>query len=391
MLLNHYSQKKLDKFFIMHPDTLSVHAGNVDDLIGSVVSPINLSTTFERDEAGTIGGKGFIYTRMDNPNRRALETKLALLEAGEEAFAFPSGNSAALAIAEAVLEPDMHLIMPDDCYHGIASLIKNMLSRWKVSHAEVDMTDANNVENAIQKNTRLILLETPSNPMLKITDIQAVAKIANARGILLACDNTWTTPLIQRPLELGVDLVFHSSTKFFGGHSDVLGGCVIVKKKNEISQRIREFQVTGGVVPSPFDCWLLNRSLATLSLRLDRQVQNAVAIVEFLKTHPGVEKIYYPGLADHPNHGIAKKQMNGNFGSMISIQVKGGEKEAMRFAGSLRIFKHATSLGGVESLIEHRRTAEGQSPKSPDNLLRLSIGVEYIDDLIADLRKGLKH
>ncbi|HZK64360.1 MAG TPA: aminotransferase class I/II-fold pyridoxal phosphate-dependent enzyme [Puia sp.] len=372
----------------MHPDTLSVHAGDADDLIGSVVPPINLSTTFERDEAGIIGGKGFIYTRMDNPNRRALETKLALLEGGEEAIAFPSGNSAALAIAEAVLEPGMHLVMPDDCYHGIASLIKNMLSRWKVTHTEVDMTDPRLVERAIQKNTGLILLETPSNPMLKITDIAAVAGIARARGILTACDNTWTTPLIQRPLELGVDLVFHSSTKFFGGHSDVLGGVVIVKKKDDISMRLREFQVTGGVVPAPFDCWLLNRSLSTLSLRLGRQVQNAVAIVHFLKTHPLVEKVYYPGLPEHPNHAVAGKQMNGQFGSMISIQVQGGEREAMRFAGSLRIFKHATSLGGVESLIEHRRTAEGQSPKSPDNLLRLSIGVEYIDDLIEDLKNG---
>ncbi len=375
----------------MHPDTLSVHAGNADDLIGSVVPPINLSTTFERDEAGNIGGKGFIYTRMDNPNRRALETKLALLEGGEEAIAFPSGNSAALAIAEAVLEPGMHLVMPDDCYHGIASLIKNMLGRWRVTHTEVDMTDPRQVERAIQKNTGLILLETPSNPMLKITDIAAVADIARARGILTACDNTWTTPLIQKPLELGVDLVFHSSTKFFGGHSDVLGGVVIVKKKDDISIRLREFQVTGGVVPAPFDCWLLNRSLSTLSLRLGRQVQNAVAIVHFLKTHPLVEKVYYPGLPDHPNHAVAGKQMNGRFGSMISIQVKGGEREALRFAGTLRIFKHATSLGGVESLVEHRRTAEGQSPKSPDNLLRLSIGVEYIDDLIEDLKNGFNH
>ena len=374
----------------MHPDTLSVHAGNVDDLIGSVVPPINLSTTFERDESGTIGGKGFIYSRMDNPNRRALETKLALLEGGAEAFAFPSGNSAALAVAEAVLEPGMHLIMPDDCYHGIAAMIKNMLSRWKISYTEADMTDPQNVEKAIRKNTRLILLETPSNPMLKITDIQAIGNIAKAHGIQLACDNTWTTPLIQRPLELGVDLVFHSSTKFFGGHSDILGGVVIVKEKNETARRLREFQVSGGVVPSPFDCWLLNRSLATLSLRLDRQVQNALAIVDYLKTDPHIEKIYYPGLPDHPNHAIAKKQMNGKFGSMISIQVKGGEKESMRFAGSMKIFKHATSLGGVESLVEHRRTAEGMAPKSPDNLLRLSIGVEYIDDLIADLKSGFR-
>jgi len=287
-----------------------------------------------------------------------------------------------------VLEPGTHLIMPDDCYHGIAAMIKNMLGRRKISHTEVDMTDPLNVGKAVQKNTRLILLETPSNPMLKITDIQAVAQIAKAQGIQLACDNTWTTPLIQRPLELGVDLVFHSSTKFFGGHSDILGGVVIVKEKNETSQRLREFQVSGGVVPSPFDCWLLNRSLATLSLRLARQTQNALAIVAYLQTDPHIEKIYYPGLPDHPNHAIARKQMNGNFGSMISIQVKGGEKEAMRFAGSMKIFKHATSLGGVESLIEHRRTAEGTAPKSPGNLLRLSIGVEFIDDLIADLKAG---
>ena len=372
----------------MHPDTLAVHAGNIDDLVGSVVPPINLSTTFERNKDGIIGGKGFIYSRMDNPNRRTLETKLALLEGGEEAFAFPSGNSAALAIAETVLEPGSHLIMPDDCYHGIAAMIRNMLPRWKVSYTEVDMSDADNVEKAIQKNTRLIILETPSNPLLKITDISAVVQMAKQQGILLACDNTWATPLIQRPLEMGVDFVFHSSTKFFGGHSDILGGVVIVKEKNEISQRIREFQVIGGVIPSPFDCWLLNRSLSTLSLRLERQVQNALVIVDFLKTHPKVEKLYYPGLPDHPNHLVAKKQMNGKFGSMISIQVRGGEKEAMRFAANLGIFKHATSLGGVESLVEHRRTAEGMVPKSPDNLLRISVGIEYIDDLIADLKKG---
>ncbi|HVY75604.1 MAG TPA: aminotransferase class I/II-fold pyridoxal phosphate-dependent enzyme [Puia sp.] len=373
----------------MHPDTLSVHAGHAEDLIGSVVPPINLSTTFERDEAGVIGGKGFIYTRMDNPNRKALEIKLAMLEQGEEAFAFPSGNAAALGVANAVLKPGMHLIMPDDCYHGIAAMIRSLLSRWQVSHTEVDMEKPEQVAEAIRDNTGLILIETPSNPMLKITDIEAVCRIAKQKNICVACDNTWTTPLIQKPFELGANLVFHSSTKFFGGHSDILGGVVIVKNKNEIAQRLREFQVLGGAVPSPFDCWLLNRSLATLSLRLDRQVQNAAAIVQFLKTRPEVEKIYYPGLPEHPNHEIARKQMNGHFGSMISIQVRGGEKEALHFAGSMKLFRHATSLGGVESLVEHRRSAEGAVPKSPGNLLRLSIGVEYIDDLIEDLGLGL--
>jgi len=374
----------------MHFDTLSVHAGHIDDQIGSVMSPIHVSTTFERDEAGNIGGKGYIYTRWDNPNRRSLETKLALLEGGEDAFAFPSGMAAAMALAQNVLEPDTHVIIPDDCYHGIGYLVKSILPKWKISYTEIDMSDAAGLEHAIQKNTRLIIIETPSNPLLKITDIAQVCKIAAAKGVLVGCDNTWTTPLIQRPLELGVDLVFHSSTKFFGGHSDVLGGCIIAKKKNSITEKIREYQTVGGSVPSPFDCWLLNRSLSTLSLRLERQIKNATAIANFLNTQPGVEQVYYPGLKHHPNHEIAKRQMNGQFGSMISIGMKGGEKQALQFAGSMKLFKHATSLGGVESLIEHRRSAEGGSPKSPANLLRLSIGIEYIDDLIEDLNLGLK-
>jgi cystathionine gamma-synthase len=369
----------------MHFDTLSVHAGHEDDQIGSVMSAIHLTTTFERDEAGTIGGKGYIYTRFDNPNRRGLETKLALLEGGAEAFAFPSGMSAAMTLVQTVLQPDDHVIIPDDCYHGVAHLVKSMLPKWRISYTEVDMTDASRLETAIQKNTRLIIAETPSNPQLKITDIAAVCRIAKTKGILVGCDNTWTTPLIQRPLELGADLVFHSSTKFFGGHSDILGGCIIVNQKNQLSEKIREYQTIGGAVPSPFDCWLLNRSLSTLSLRLERQVRNAAAVAGFLKDQPLVEQVYYPGLPDHPNHEIAKRQMHGMFGSMISIGIKGGEKQALQFAGSMKIFKHATSLGGVESLIEHRRSAEGNAPRSPENLLRISIGVEYIDDLIADL------
>src|SRR5450755_3520485 len=372
----------------MHFDTLSVHAGHMEDQIGSVISPIHLTTTFERDEAGNIGGKGYIYTRWDNPNRRGLEIKLALLEGGEEAFAFPSGMAAAMTLTQTVLEPETHVIIPDDCYHGIAHLIKSMLPRWKISYSEVDMTDTTAIDRAIQKNTRLIIIETPSNPMLKITDIGMVCRIAKSKSILVACDNTWTTPLIQRPLEMGADLVFHSSTKFFGGHSDVLGGCIIVKEKNELSARIREFQVIGGSVPAPFDCWLLNRSLSTLSLRLERQIKNAEAIADFLKTQPMIEQVFYPGLRDHPNHEVAKRQMHGRFGSMISIGMKGGENQSLQFAGSMNLFKHATSLGGVESLIEHRRSAEGNAPRSPANLLRLSIGIEYIDDLIEDLSKG---
>jgi|SRR5450432_2186211 cystathionine gamma-synthase len=374
----------------MHFDTLSVHAGHLDDQIGSVMSPIHVTTTFERDEAGNIGGRGYVYTRWDNPNRRGLETKLAMLEGGEEAFAFPSGMAAAMALTQTVMEPETHIIIPDDCYHGIAHLVKSMLPKWKITYTEVDMADTGAIEKAIQKNTRLIIVETPSNPMLKITDIELVCKIAKSKDILVGCDNTWTTPLIQRPIEMGADLVFHSSTKFFGGHSDVLGGCIIINKKNELAARIREYQVIGGSVPSPFDCWLLNRSLSTLSLRLERQIKNAAAIAIFLNNQPQVERVYYPGLPDHPNHEIAKRQMNGQFGSMISIGIRGGEKLALVFAGSMKLFKHATSLGGVESLIEHRRSAEGNSPRSPANLLRLSVGIEYIDDLIDDLSLGFE-
>jgi len=374
----------------MHFDTLSVHAGHMNDEIGSVMSPIHLTTTFERDEAGVIGGKGYVYTRWDNPNRRGLEIKLALLEGGEDAFAFPSGMAAAMALAQTVLEPDTHVIIPDDCYHGIAHLVKSMLPKWKITYTEVDMSDAHAIENAIRPDTRLIIVETPSNPMLKITDIKRVSAIAKSKNILLGCDNTWTTPLIQRPLELGADLVFHSSTKFFGGHSDVLGGVIIIKKKNELAEKIREYQIIGGSVPSPFDCWLLNRSLATLSLRLERQIKNAAQIALFLKSQSSVEQVYYPGLPDHPGHDIAKQQMHGLFGSMISITLKGGEKQAIQFASSMKLFKHATSLGGVESLIEHRRSAEGKSPRSPANLLRLSIGIEYVDDLVDDLIKGFE-
>lgn len=374
----------------MHFDTVSVHGGYPGDQIGSVMSPIHVSTTFERDEAGKIGGKGYVYSRWDNPNRHQLEAKLALLEGGEEAFAFPSGMAAAMALVQSVLEPGTHVIIPDDCYHGIAHLVKTMLPKWNITYTEVDMADASAIENALRKNTRLIIIETPSNPMLKITDIQKVCQWAKTKNILVGCDNTWTTPLIQRPLELGADLVFHSSTKFFGGHSDVLGGCIIINKKTELAAKIREYQVIGGSVPSPFDCWLLNRSLATLSLRLDRQIQNAVVIAGFLKTQQKVEEVFYPGLSEHPNHEIAVRQMNNRFGSMISIGVKGGEQQALRFASSMRFFKHATSLGGVESLIEHRRSAEGNSPRSPANLLRLSIGVEYIDDLLADLANGFQ-
>lgn len=371
-------------------ETKAVHAGNSkDETAGSVSIPLYLSTTFERDDAGAIGPKGFVYTRLNNPNRMALETKLAELENGAEAMAYSSGMAATLAVFQSVLKPGSHVIISDDCYHGVVHLLKNTFARWNVTYTEVDMTLAQNVEVAIQENTKLILIESPSNPQLKITDIEAVAEIAKKRKVILACDNTWATPCIIQPLTLGADLVIHSSTKYFGGHSDVLGGCVVVKEQNELTDRLREFQTIGGVVPSPFDCWLLFRSMATLSLRMKAQSESAMVIAAELSKHPGIEKVFYPGLTSHHNHEVATRQMRGNFGGMLSVLIKGGEKEALNFASRLHLFKHATSLGGVESLVEHRLSVEGDNAKSPPNLIRISVGIEHVDDLISDLNQAL--
>ena len=375
----------------MHKDTVGIHGGSfTDKTANSVTAPIYLSTTFQRDGNGEIASGDFLYSRVDNPNRRALEEKLALLEEGAEAFAFSSGMAACFSILHSVMEPGSHCLLPDDCYHGISTMFKNLMNRWQVSYTEIDMTDTELINRSIQKNTKLIMVESPSNPLLKITDIEAVVSIAKPHNIIVACDDTWTTPYLQTPLSLGADITFHSSTKFFGGHSDITSGCVIVKEKNAIATRLRTFQQIGGVVPSPFDCWLLSRSLATLALRLKKQMENAGFIAAFLSGDEHIGKVYYPGLPAHPGHDIAGRQMKGGYGSMLSVLVKGGKEEAMSFANNLSLFKHATSLGGVESLIEHRRSVEGDSPKSPDNLLRISVGVEDANDLIEDLRRSLK-
>jgi len=374
----------------MNFETNAVHAGHLEDLnAGSVVNPIYLSTTFERDQEGNVAPKGYIYSRLANPNRSGLEAKLTSLEKGAEAMAFSSGMAAAMAVCHSIMEPGAHVIIPDDCYHGIAHLVKNMYTRWGITYSEVDMINPEYVAKAITPKTKLILIETPSNPLLKIADIEAICVIAKKNNVAVACDNTWATPYIIQPLTLGADYSIHSSTKYFGGHSDVIGGCVIVKEKNEASQKIREYQTIGGAVPSPFDCWLLDRSIATLPLRMTAQTKNAEVIANFLNTHPNIERVYYPGLSSHVNHEVAKRQMKGIYGGMLSVLVKGGKKEAMAFANHLTVFKHATSLGGVESLIEHRMSVEGDHPKSPENLLRLSIGIEHIDDLLNDIRKSL--
>lgn len=392
----------------MKIETLAIHAGNHGDpTTGAVVPPLILSTTFERAEDGSIVEGRDIYTRASNPNRRALEEKLAALEGGSEAIAFASGQAATMSIFHS-LGGDSHVILPDDIYYNTKVIIDNLYANFGLTCTAVDMTDLGAIKRAIKKNTKLIWIETPSNPSLKITDIQAVVKIAKAKNILVACDNTWATPFFTRPFDLGVDLVMHSTTKYFGGHSDILGGCVITPpqpspkgRESEVlpigedlggvlSTAIRTFQTVGGGVPSPFDCWLLSRSLSTYAVRMPVHAQNAMKLAAFLEAQPQIEKVNYPGLKSNEYHKVAKKQMIGGFGGMMSILVKGGQKEAMELASKLKIFKHATSLGGVESLIEHRFSVEGIHSTSLENLLRISVGIENIDDLIADFEQAFQ-
>jgi cystathionine gamma-synthase len=368
--------------------TLAVHAGESHGENTDVIQPIHLSTTFERNIDGSTGK--YIYTRADNPNRLAVESKLAAIEGATTAITFSSGMAAINALFENILEPNCHIIIPDDCYHGTRQLLDKFFKRWKVRFDLADMSNIVNIEKLIQVDTKLIWIETPSNPQLKITDIVAVVSLAKKRNITTVCDNTFATPMLQKNLEMYVDYVMYSTTKFFSGHSDILGGVVMTNLDNEVSNNIRDYQKTAGAVPSPFDCWLLNRSLSTFTLRFNLQCANAEVIANYLMTHARIEKVFYPGLASHHNHDIAKRQMKNGFGSIVSILVKGGKPEAMHFANRLSIFKHATSLGGVESLVEHRRSVEGDQPISPDNLIRISVGIEFVDDLIADIDQALR-
>jgi cystathionine gamma-synthase len=370
----------------LHLETIAVHAGRgVDPATGAVAEPIHLSTTFQRAEDGSFPS-GFDYTRSDNPNRAALEEALAVLEGGAVAAAFASGVAAATAVFQ-TLSPNDHVIAPLEAYHGILRLLRDVFARWQLEVDFVDMTDLNAVKKAVRDQTKLIWVETPSNPSLKLTDIVAVAEIARSAGALLACDNTWS-PIIQRPFELGVDLVMHSTTKYFGGHSDVLGGAVIAQRDDEFFQRLREIQTVGGAVPAPFDCWLVHRGLQTLPWRIRAHSENAARVAQFLESHPKVARVHYPGLASHPQHALARRQMS-LFGGMISFETKGERATAMALPNHTRIFTRATSLGGVESLIEHRQSIEGPDTRTPETLLRLSIGLEHADDLIADLDRAL--
>jgi cystathionine gamma-synthase len=370
----------------MKIETLAVHAGHtIDPATGAVSAPIHLSTTFERDIEGTYP-RGFMYTRNNNPNREALERGVSLLEGGEAAAAFGSGTAAAMALFQA-LAPGDHVLAHVDAYYGTSRLLRDIFLRWGLQADFIDMSNLDAVKKALRPETKLAWAETPSNPLLKIVDLAAVAEIVHNAGALCVCDNTWA-PILQRPFDLASDLILHSTTKYFGGHCDVAGGIVVAKKEDEFFQRVRAIQYSGGAVPSPFDCWLILRGMRSLPWRMRAHSENGMKIAEFLAQHRKVEGSHYPGLRSHPGHEIARRQMS-MFGGMLSLQVKDGCDAAMSVAAKTKIFIRATSLGGVESLIEHRASIEGPGTTSPENLLRLSIGLENADDLIEDLDQAL--
>lgn len=370
-------------------ETLSIHVGReVEERTGAVAPPMYLSTTYERDIDGEFS-RGYSYSRADNPSRRDVERCIAALEGGGDAVAYSSGSAASMAVFS-LLRPGDHVVAPIESYHGTAKQLRDVLAPMGVTHTFVDMTDVDTVRKALSDNTRLVWIETPSNPMLNISDIETIADLAHGRGAMVCCDNTFATPVWQRPLELGSDLVMHSSTKFFGGHSDITGGAVITRDRGGLSDKLRDYQGTAGSVPSPFDCWLLRRSLTTLACRVRAQTHNASRIAGFLQSHKKVERVFYPGLDSHPSHAIARRQMQGGFGAMLSFCVRGGRDEAFAVAAKAQLFIRATSLGGVESLIEHRASVEGPHTVTPQNLLRLSVGLESAEDLIADLSQALE-
>jgi cystathionine gamma-synthase len=372
----------------MKLETLAIQSTLMPDAnAGAVVPPIYLSTTFEREADGSYK-HDYVYSRADNPNRKLLESSLATLENGAVAVSFASGMAATTALFQSLKSGD-HLIVPNDAYYATNVLIAEVFVPWGLEMTKVDMTDFQQIKSAIQPNTKLIWIETPSNPELKITDIEATANLAHEHGAILAVDNTWATPVMQRCLDLGADVVMHSTTKYFGGHSDVLSGALIFKEAGVLSDKVKNIQRLTGGVPSPFDCWLITRGIKTLPLRVKAQTETAMKLAEYLSQHPQIEAVHYPGLPSHPQHEIAKRQMTGGFGGMLAVQIKGDAKNAMALTGRLKLFTTATSLGGVESLIEHRKSVESPDSPTPDNLLRISVGLENIEDLIEDWRIAL--
>lgn len=368
-----------------HLETVAIHAGrSVDPATGAIAPPLYLTTTFERSPDGSYP-QGYLYGRLDHPNRRSLETCLAALEGGAVAAAFSSGAAAMMACLQA-LGPG-RIVAPVDLYRGTAQLMEQVLQPWGLGVDWVDATDLAQVGAALSPKTRAIWVETPSNPLLKLADIAAIARLAHQVGALCICDNTWATPVLQQPIALGADWVVHSTTKYLGGHSDVSGGAVIAAQDDQRFDRLRQVQRLGGSGMTPFDCWLTLRSVATLPVRMAAHCAGGRLVAAWLRSHPAVAAVHYPGLPEHPQAALARSQMR-DFGGMVSVQVRGGQAEAMAVVAALQLWTRATSLGGVESLIEHRASIEGPGTHTPDNLLRLSVGLEHVEDLVADLAQA---
>ena len=371
-----------------HPATLAVHAGNApDESTGAVAPPLHLSTTFRHGPAGERVA-GYEYQREGNPTNDRLREALAALEGGETACTFASGMAAMTTLLEC-LPQGARVLFPDDCYSGLRMLFQEYLPERGIVASVVDMGDLDAVRAACATPVSMLWIETPSNPLMKISDIASLAGIGRASGAIVVVDNTFATPLLQRPLALGADVVMHSTTKYFGGHSDVLGGALVFAQDGELAGKVaHRLHVTGAVL-APFSAWLTLRGCRSLGARMSMHCANARMVVDFLVAHPAIERVNWPGLASHPGHDVAKNQMR-DFGAMLSIEVRGGRDAALAMAGKLRVFTNATSLGGCESLVEHRASVEGPNLRSPQNLLRISVGLEDADDLCEDLEQAIK-
>ncbi|MET9622501.1 cystathionine gamma-synthase [Streptomyces sp. NPDC006464] len=373
-------------------ETRAIHAGNTaDPLTGAVVPPIYQVSTYKQDGVGGLRG-GYEYSRSANPTRTALEENLAALEGGRRGLAFASGLAAEDCLLRTLLAPGDHVVIPNDAYGGTFRLFAKVVQRWGVDFSVADTADLESVRSAVNDRTKVIWVETPSNPLLGITDIAAVADVARTAGAKLVVDNTFASPYLQQPLSLGADVVVHSLTKYMGGHSDVVGGALVTADE-ALGEELAYHQNAMGAVAGPFDSWIVLRGIKTLAVRMDRHSENAGKIVEMLVQHPKVTQVLYPGLPEHPGHEIAAKQMKA-FGGMVSFRVEGGEEAAVEVCNRAELFTLGESLGGVESLIEHpgrmtHASVAGSALEVPADLVRISVGIENVDDLLADLRQAL--
>lgn len=373
-------------------ETRAIRAGQDPDAeYNSVIVPIYQTSTYRHNAIGDFNG--YEYSRTDNPTRTALQASVASLEGGEWGLAFSSGTAATCEVAT-LLDPGDHILMTTDAYGGTFRLFDTVFRKYGVETSTADLSDLDAAKAAVRSNTRMIWLETPTNPAMRITDIAAMREIADGVGAMLVVDNTFATPYLQQPLALGADLVVHSSTKYLGGHSDVIGG-MVVGNDETLYQQLKDLQNGAGSVPGPMDCWLTLRGIKTLALRMDRHSENGMAVAHYLQQHPKVSQVFYPGLPDHPGHDIAKRQMR-SFGGMVSFRAAGGREAAMKIVESTKLIMLAESLGGVESLIEHPDTMTHASvsgtPLGVDgDVIRFSVGIENIDDLLADLGQALEH